>query len=73
MSFANLAALPLSGGSLDRLVAPVEAPGLPVAAGTVAVQQGAPNAAPGPVAVWSHDSAGTEDSAEVWGYFWRLP
>jgi hypothetical protein len=72
LSFAKPAALPLSGDSHDWLGAPVEAPGLPVAAVAVAVLQGAPSGAPGPVTVWSQDSPGTEDSAEEWDYFWPL-
>jgi hypothetical protein len=72
-SFANLAVLPLSGGGHAWLIAPVEAPGLPDGAGAVTVLRGAANGAPGPATVWSQDSPGTEDSAEVGDQFWQLP
>jgi hypothetical protein len=65
--------LPLSGGGHAWLIAPVEAPGLPDGAGAVTVLRGAANGAPGPATVWSQDSPGTEDSAEVGDQFWQLP
>lgn len=73
-SYANLAVLPLSGGTHAWLVAPVDGPGLPSAAGAVMVLQGTPNGAPGPATIWHQDSPGIEDSAEESDYFgWSLP
>jgi hypothetical protein len=73
-SYANLTVLPLSGGTHAWLVAPVDGPGLPSAAGAVIVLRGTPAGAPGAAVVWHQDSPGIQDDAEEDDFFgWSLP
>ena len=72
-SYANMVALPLSGGTHTWLIASTSAPGLPAGAGAITVLQGTPNGAPGPATIWHQDSPGIEDTAEEWDNFGALP
>ena len=65
--WGDIAVLPFSGGSHAWLAAShyVPPPGMPAGAGAVSVMRGLSNTEPGPATVWSQDSPGIKDAAEV--------